>query len=336
VRARRVRLSAALVSALVMAASLSACADEDEPAAAAASAANVTSPTPAGTPSATSATGERLVTHDKGQTAVPAAASRVVVLDSPHLDAVLSLGLTPIGSVRSGEDEGLPAYLSDRTAGVELVGTIEIPNLEAIAALQPDLILSATVRHEELYDKLSAIAPTVFTAGSGTNWREGFQLVAEALGRADSGEQMLADYDAQADRIGEAIGASGKKAAIVRFLPDETRIYGPSTFSGSVLTDVGFTLPDLTYDEYSMAYISPEEIDQASADVIFATTYGDPEESTRSTVTPLWDRLTAVQEGCQFDVEDGEWMIGIGLIGAKIILADLDQAFDDEGECVTA
>lgn len=333
--ARRVRRTAALVSALVMAASLSACADDDDAAANTAGAATVTSPTPSDSPSAT-ANGERIVTHDKGTTAVPAAPSRVVVLDSPHLDAVLSLGLTPIGSVRSGEDEGLPAYLSDRTAGVELVGTIEIPNLEAIAALQPDLILSATVRHEELYDKLSEIAPTVFTAGSGTNWREGFELVAEALGRSESAEQMLADYEAQADRIGEAIDASGKKAAIVRFLPDETRIYGPSTFSGSVLSDVGFTLPDLTYDEYSMAYISPEEIDQASADVIFATTYGDPDESTRSSVTPLWDRLTAVQEGCQFDVEDGEWMIGIGLIGAKIILADLDAAFDDEGECVTA
>lgn len=147
---------------------------------------------------------------------------------------------------------------------------------------------------------------------------------------------MLADYDAQADRIGDAINASGKNAAIVRFLPDETRIYGPSTFSGSVLTDVGFALPELGYDEYSMVYISPEQIDQADADVIFATTYGDPDETTRSSVTPLWERLSAVQDGCQFDVEDGEWMIGIGLIGAKIILSDLEQAFDDEGDCVSA
>jgi iron complex transport system substrate-binding protein len=336
VRARRVRWTAALATALVVAATLTGCADDDDPVAASPSQATVTSPTPADTPSASAAEGERIVTHDKGETAVPADPSRVVVLDSPHLDAALSLGLTPIGSVRSGEDEGLPAYLADRTAGVELVGTIEIPNLEAIAALKPDLILSATVRHDELYDELSSIAPTVFTAGSGTNWREGFQLVAEALGRTESAQQMLDDYDAQADRIGEAIGASGKKAAIVRFLPDETRIYGPSTFSGSVLSDVGFTLPELSYDEYSMVYISPEEIDQASADVIFATAYGDPDETTRSSVTPLWERLTAVQDGCQFDVEDGEWMIGIGLIGAKIILSDLEKAFDDDGNCVSA
>jgi iron complex transport system substrate-binding protein len=97
----------------------------------------------------------RTVTHDRGETEVPAEPQRVVVLDSPHLDAALSVGVTPVGSAQSSVDEGLPAYLGDRTEGIDIVGTIEEPDLEAIAALDPDLILSATVRHEQIYDQLS-------------------------------------------------------------------------------------------------------------------------------------------------------------------------------------
>ncbi|WP_432534901.1 ABC transporter substrate-binding protein [Kineococcus arenarius] len=264
-----------------------------------------------------------------GSTEVPVDPQRVVTLDSPHLDAALSLGLTPVGSVQSAVAQGLPAYLGTRTEGIEVVGTIEEPNLEAIAALDPDLILSATVRHEQLYDQLSRIAPTVFTASSGTDWREGFDLVAEALNRSEEGDTALAEHDERVEAVGRRIGAEGTSASIVRFLPEETRVYGPGTFSGSVLSEVGLDLPDLDYDEYSMAYISPEQVQLVDADAIFSATYGDPSATTRGAVSVLWQRLPAVQEGCQFDIEDDEWMIGIGLIGAGIILDDLENALGD-------
>jgi iron complex transport system substrate-binding protein len=275
----------------------------------------------------------RTVGHDAGETEVPAAPERVVVLDSPHLDTALSLDVTPVGAVAVFAGEGLPAYLGDRTEGIEVVGTIEEPDLEAIAALDPDLILSATVRHEGIYDQLSEIAPTVFTASSGTDWREGFTLVAEALGEEDEATQVLADHEARVAQVGDDVGAAGATASIVRFLPGETRIYGPETFSGSVLADVGFELPDLDYDEYSMAYISAEQVALLDdADVVFATTYGDPDESTQGDVTALWGNVPAVEAGCQFDVEDGQWMIGIGLIGADVILDDLERTLAD-GDC---
>ncbi|WP_245177039.1 iron-siderophore ABC transporter substrate-binding protein [Geodermatophilus sp. DF01_2] len=271
------------------------------------------------------------VAHAMGTTEVPADPQRVVTLDTPHLDTALSLGVTPVGSVQSSVAEGLPGYLGDRTEGIEIVGTIEEPDLEAIAALDPDLILSSQVRHEQIYDRLSQIAPTVFTDYE-EGWQSIFTTTAEALGLAEEGEQALAEYEQQADQVGEAIGAEGATASVVRFLPDETRIYGPETFAGSVLTDVGFDLPELEYDEYSMAYISPEQVEQADADVIFSTTYGDPVATTKDAVTALWGNLEAVPD-CAFEVEDDEWMLGIGLIGAEIVLDDV-ESFLDEGACL--
>lgn len=221
-----------------------------------------TTPTTDISPSDTEAAADtRTVVHDMGETEVPGEPERVVVLDSPHLDTALSLGVEPVGAVAVFADEGLPAYLGDRTEGIEVVGTIEEPDLEAIAALDPDLILSATVRHEDIYDELSQIAPTVFTESSGTNWKDGFELVAEALGKEDVGQQALDDYAARVEQLGDDLNASDTMAAIVRFLPGETRIYGPDTFSGSVLSEVGFQLPELDYDEYSMAYISAEQVE---------------------------------------------------------------------------
>jgi iron complex transport system substrate-binding protein len=267
----------------------------------------------------------RTVAHDLGDSEVPADPERVVVLDSPHLDAALALGVTPVGSVEAAPGAGLPAYLGDATDGIELVGSIEEPDLEAIAALEPDLILTATVRHETIADQLGQLAPTVFTEGSGTDWTSGFALVAEALGRADEGDAALARYEERTEEVGEAVDAEGRDAAIVRFLPGETRVYGPDTFSGSVLSDVGFDLPDEDYDEYSMAYLSAEQIGRLDdAEVIFATSYGEVEETTRGEVETLWGSLPAVTEGRQYDVEDDEWMIGIGLLGAEVILDDVE------------
>jgi iron complex transport system substrate-binding protein len=266
----------------------------------------------------------RTVAHAMGETEVPADPQRVVVLDTPHLDSALSLDVTPVGSVQS-DLEGLPDYVADRAEGIEIVGTIEEPDLEAVAALKPDLILSSKVRHEEIYDRLSQIAPTVFTDYE-KGWKDIFTVTADALDKTEEGEQALTDYTERAEKVGEQIGTEGMKASMVRFLPDETRIYGPGTFSGSILTDVGFELPQLKFDEYSMAYISPEQIELADADVLFATSYGDAAATTKGAVTALWNNLDAVSSGCQFFVEDDEWMLAIGPIGAGIVLDQIESS----------
>ncbi len=323
----RIRTFAATLALALL--PLTACADdEDTSASSSGSASAAESPSP----TASAGTGTRTVTHAKGSTEVPADPQRIVTLDSPILDAAIFLGVTPVGAVRTAVDTGLPEYLADRTEGVEIVGEIASPNFEAIAALDPDLILSSTLRDDAVYDKLSDIAPTVFAEGPGTAWRDDFLLIGDALNKADEARDALAAFDVRAAELGESLNLEGSSAAIVRFLADETRVYGPESFSGSVLEAVGLDAPELDYDEYAIAYLSPEEISRADADILFATTYGEPGDTTRGAVTPLWGRLRAVQNNCQFDVSDDTWMVGIGLIGAEAILDDLERVLGD-GDC---
>ncbi len=273
--------------------------------------------------------GPHVVVHAMGETEVPADPQRVVVLDSSFLDSAVALGLTPAGATEGFAGGGLPGYLpADVLEAVEIVGETNAPQLESIAALEPDLIIGAKVRHEDLYDELSQIAPTVFSESSGGNWTEQVLLTGEAIGRPDDAQALLDAFDERAAEVGEAIGASELTATIVRFLPDETRLYGPGSFSGSVLTAVGFDLGDKDWNEYSMALISTEQIELVDADVVFATTYGSG-ETTRPQFEGLWETLDAVENRRQFDVEDAVWMTGIGVLGANLILDDLETMLGD-------
>ncbi|MDQ2678652.1 MAG: iron-siderophore ABC transporter substrate-binding protein, partial [Actinomycetota bacterium] len=275
--------------------------------------------------------GPRTVEHAMGSTEVPATVERVVVLDSSMLDSAVALGVVPVGATEGLAGSGLPKYLGDEVLDeVELVGLTETPNLEAVAALQPDLIIGAKVRHEGIYDQLSQIAPTVFSESSGTDWKSQVRLTGEALGLADDAEALLTEFDERAAEVGESIGAEGTTATIVRFIPGQIRLYGPKTFSGSVLEAVGFDLGDKGYDPaYGMAVISAEQIDMVDADVVFATNPAEESDgqvqSDRESLGSRWDNLSAVQQGRQFDIADMTWMTGIGVLGANRILDDLEE-----------
>lgn len=268
--------------------------------------------------------GPRSVQHAMGETEVPADPQRVVVLDSSFLDASIALGVVPVGATEGTPGAGLPAYLGEPITGIAIAGDTTTPNLEQVAALEPDLILAAKVRHEALYDQLSAIAPTVFSESSGQDWTAQVRLTGDALGRAAAADGLVTTFEERAASVGEAIGAAGQTASIVRFIPGQTRLYGPTTFSGAVLTAVGFDLGGREYDpSFGMALISAEQLELVDTDVIFATDYAG-EGSSRGEFEALWNNLPAVAAGHQFDIEDSTWMSGIGVIGANAILDDLE------------
>lgn len=266
------------------------------------------------------------VTHAMGETTLDDEPERIVVIDSPHLDALVALGITPVGATESGAAAGFPGYLADELDGTTSVGTTAEPDFEAIANLHPDLIIGAQVRHEAIYEQLSAIAPTVFSVNSGTDWEEQARITAAAVGRSDEMEELLAGVTDRATALGEKIGAPGRTASIVRFRPENFRLYGPHTFSGTILTRVGFDLGERDWNEYSMMELSPENYDSIDGDVVFFTNRaGDPNASTMGAVTAVWGGLPAVANGDVHEVEDETWMVGIGVVGAGIILDDIER-----------
>lgn len=265
-----------------------------------------------------------------GSTEIPAEPQRVVVLDTDKIDTVLSLGVTPIGAARASETE-LPTYLGD-LSGVTVVGTSAEPDLEAIEALKPDLILGSKFRQEAFYDELDAIAPTVFTELVGITWKENFLLDGDALGKGEEAEQLLTDLETRAAELGDSLGeAVATEVSLVRFMPDQIRYYGPDSFSGIVLGDVGLARPELQMladaEDKRFGEVSAEELDTVGGDVIFYCAYGADGEAMLADYTggELWQSIPAVQGGKAYQVDDEVWMTGIGVTAAGMILDDLEQ-----------
>lgn len=273
----------------------------------------------------------RTIQHDQGQTTIPAQPERVVALDNSLVEAVVALDAPLVGGIGSYRDQkGFPDYLGDAVADTEDVGPLEAPNLEAIAALQPDLIVSASVRHEALYQQLSAIAPTVFVKTTGPIWKDNIRVLGEALGRADKADQILTDYETRAAKLGAAINekAGNPTVSMVRFLDGPTRLYAKDSFSGILFQDMGLARPPAQDVNEFAVEIGEEEIRKADADYIFVTVYsGGEQASGRVRSNPLWQQLVGVRAGNVYEVEDAIWMTSVSLQGADRMMDDMAGIF---------
>lgn len=269
----------------------------------------------------------RTVTHALGETVLESKPTRVVVLDGGELDDVLSLGITPVGLANPESAAGQPSYLADKLDGVADVGTINNLDLEAIAALEPDLILGSKLRADQLYRQLSQIAPTVFAIRPGFPWKENFLLVADAVGEENEAVEVLNNYQRRADDIRASLDGTPPTISLVRFMSGKIRLYGNLSFIGVILQDVGLPRPPLQDVDELAVEVSPETITQAEGDRIFYTSYGRPEDTGEAAVIagPLWNELAAVEDGRATRVSDETWFLALGPTGAMLVLDDLEE-----------
>jgi iron complex transport system substrate-binding protein len=283
------------------------------------------------------------VEHAMGTTTIVGKPERIVALDSSYADTTLLLEkeLVGIATYRAYSTD-LPDYLGDArdeyADDVESVGELEAPSLEKIAALKPDLIVSAKIRHEALYDQLSQIAPTIMSETTGATFKDNIRLLAKAVGEEELAEQKIAAYETAAAEVGTAVNekAGHPTISVTRFLDGPTRLYLNDTYSGIVLADAGLARPEPQDTTGFALEISEENIKQADADKIFVTTYEDEEDLALKTKqafennalwTPLEPKVT--------EVSDTTWMTAVSLQGAYYILADIAKTFGVEEPAIS-
>ncbi|MFD7162039.1 ABC transporter substrate-binding protein [Streptomyces violascens] len=267
----------------------------------------------------------RTVNHAMGATEIKAQPQRVVVLDVGEFDNVVSLGIQPVGYAPTEGDEGIPSYLKKGAGEPKNVGTINSLNLEAIAALKPDLILGSQLRAADKYKELSKIAPTVFSIRPGFPWKQNYLLNAAALDKSAEAKAKLAAYETKARQLGTDLGANKPTVTMLRYMPGKVRLYAKASFIGTILDDAGIPRPKNQQAVDLATEVGPETIDQADADWIFTGVYGDPKKSKRDSAesNPLWKNLKAVKAGQAKDVKDETWYLGLGVTAADSVLDDL-------------
>lgn len=197
---------------------------------------------------ATPVVASRTVVDAEGTTVhVPETVTRLVTLSEPTLDGALALGVVPVGTVSGRGQNSVPNYLSDKAAGVAVLGTIAQPNYEAIGAVRPDLMLvdgTSINNNPPVIEALRRIAPVVVTGYAGGDWRLNFTHVADALNLADQGAEVMADYDAAvAGARGLLTGFSDSTFSIVRWQGGSASVILKELPPGQALSDLGLRRP---------------------------------------------------------------------------------------------
>ncbi|MDL0430491.1 iron-siderophore ABC transporter substrate-binding protein [Marinobacter sp. TBZ242] len=185
--------------------------------------------------------------HEYGTLTLDEPPKRIITLNWAATEAVLLLGETPVGVAdRAGYDVWVKE--PELPEGVHNIGTRVAPSLEAIAELEPDLIVTSA-EMAPAADLLERIAPTyvisVYRNGSRPFEKAGEMLttLGEMLGREDRARAILADIertlDTQRQRLEQA-GMTDRPVALVNFLDDRhVRIYAPNSLYQYALNALG-------------------------------------------------------------------------------------------------
>lgn len=245
-----------------------------------------------------------------GEVTIDAEPQRVVALGWGDAETALALGVQPVGAsdwLAFGEDaDGVGPWaqgLYDESP--EIIGTLE-PSYEAIAALEPDLILDTKGSgDQERYDRLSSIAPTVGVPEGGENYLTEFddqmELVSTALGREEEGERLV---DESERAIEEVADAHPEWDDLTVTAATRTSVGWGAYVEGServqLLEELGFeqnpAIAGLQASANGFSVdVSSEQLDVLDADVIVA--FPIFIETSEITDDPQWKALPAVQAG---------------------------------------
>lgn len=266
----------------------------------------------------------RKVKDAYGEAEVPANPARIVVLDIGALDNLLQMGVKPVGapSILAAGDP-YPAYLPG-TDGIENIGSVNEPNLEAIDALKPDLIIGNKDTHDAIHAQLAQIAPTVFVETLGVTWKENLQLHADAVNKSKEGAELLSAYEQRAAKMGEALAAQQPaEVSLIRPREDKIQIYLTETFAGTIMRDAGVVRPAAQQAAEFSKDVTEEQIADLDGDVILWFDR-EPDAFAKLEQSALFATLKAVQDKRVYPVNWEYWLSGLGIQAANKVLDDLD------------
>jgi iron complex transport system substrate-binding protein len=281
---------------------------------------------------------DRTITHEMGTVTLKKAPERVVYLFAGAVDIGVALGVKPVGAVESVDQKPWFKYLGESMKDVKSLGEESQPNIEAIIALKPDLIIATKVRHEKIYPQLSSIAPTIVTKDL-ADWKDNLKLAADALDKKDAAAKIMGDWSARVADFKKKMGdkLATTEVSIIRFEKDNSAKFYVTGFPGLIVKELGLSLPKAQRIEgltgSGVNLTSKEHIPQLDGDYIFDITTQLPDQKNilqyqqEWTSHPLWKDLKGVKTGKYFKVDPITWNLGGGALAAKIILDDLFTHF---------
>lgn len=238
----------------------------------------------------------------KGEVEIPANPKKIVDI-SGSSEELLLLGHTVVGTanVDSYDTENVPSYMKDSLGDAKVVGhsMMETADIEAILALEPDLIIMAP-RQEEIYDQLKEIAPTVMLKDQSNDWEAKLKDVAKLFGQEKEVENWLDTYYKKAEALGKEIKeANGEDTTYLTVLASSGSFMVFSEGGIGTVLKEDMKLPQPAnmpeQDNITLPTVTMEGLSEIDADhIIVIATESDKADLAASSV---WSEIRAVKEG---------------------------------------
>lgn len=204
---------------------------------------------------------------------VPTNPKKIVTLDLGAADTIRALGKE--SSIVGMPKKTLPAYLKNLPSSIKNVGNMKEPDMEAIAALKPDLII-ASGRTAQYVKKLKEIAPTVlFQTDNKDYWgstKKNILSLASIFGEdgTKKAKSELATLDKEIQTVVAANEKSNKNALAMMLNEGAISAFGAKSRFAFLYSTLKFKPTDAKIKESRHGQeVSFESIKQINPDIIF-------------------------------------------------------------------
>ena len=229
---------------------------------------------------------------------------RIVSLAPSNTEILFAVGA---GAQVIGRDE-FSDYPSESASIESIGGSFGEYNVEAILALEPDLILAAEINTPELVQQLEDLDLTVYYLGNPTTLEEMYANL-ETVGNLTGHDvtELVDSLKARVAVVDEKIMPLSSRIPVFYEIdatdPTKPWTYGPGTFGDLLINRAGgYNVGSIASDPYPQ--ISIEQVVAANPSVIILgdSMWGVTAEAVKT--RPGWETIPAVQSDSIFPFDD--------------------------------
>lgn len=268
-------------------------------------------------------------------------ATEVVGLEWGVVENLVSLGVMPVGVA---DVKGYTNWVSAAPldAGVTDVGTRGEPSVDALVALDPELVITTTDLPSNIIEQIEQFVPVLVVRAAAAErpidqMRDNLELVAQAVDRSEQAQELLADFDAAlADGTQklEQAGAAGRGFVLADgYLEGSTvsiRMFTEDSLVGAVGEQLGLdnVWTGKGDPDYGLAQTDVEGLSELG-DIEFLyyanDNAGGDAFAQGLSDNAIWKALPPVKNGDLHRLPDGIWMFGGPLSTQQFIDATVES-----------
>jgi iron complex transport system substrate-binding protein len=294
-----------LILTLLFALAITGCAPASSPTEAPAPVATEISATEAPATEAPAATDGLTFTDDMGrEITLTGTPERIVSLAPSTTEILFAIGA---GAQVVGRDE-FSDYPEEAKALPSIGGSFGEYNVEAIVALEPDLVIAAEINTPELVKQLEDLGVTVYYLGNPLTLEEMYgklETVAQLTGHDVS--ELVSSLQARVAAVDEKIMPLSARPNVFYEIdasdPSKPYTYGPGTFGDLLITRAGgYNIGNVTTDPYPQLSLEQIVVENPSIIVLGDSMWGVTPESVLERAG--WESIEAVKSEQIFPIDD--------------------------------